>query len=95
MILQPTTSAQRAVRAFTKWTRISLQVRGGATVTLAHEQGEAQNLNDGVQITQATTNPPYDTWWKGELWFAANAAGSSLVLIIVGEADTIAGGGPS
>ena len=72
---------------FDEWSRIELQVRGGATITYGHEQNEVQNPNDGLQLTLASTNPPYATWWKGEFWYGASATGSSLILVFVGKAD--------
>jgi hypothetical protein len=88
MIFTALTNAQRAPRAFKEWTRLSFQVRGGATITIAKEQGESQNQNDGIQLTQASTNPPYETWWKGELWYASNVANSQFVMLIIGTADS-------
>jgi hypothetical protein len=88
MILNAQTSPQRFPRAFQKWTKIQLQVRGGATIYYAHEQGEAANQNDGMQLTQASTNPPYDCWWKGDFWYSANAANSPLNIEVIAEADS-------
>jgi hypothetical protein len=72
-------------------TRLSIQIRAAFTLTIAHEQGEAQNAAnggpDGVQLTQASTTTPYDFWWKGELWHIASAAQSTWTLLIIGEAD--------
>lgn len=87
MLFSAQTTAQRLPRAFRRWTRLSAQLRGGATITIAHEQGESQNPNDGLQLTQASTNPPYDFWWKGELWYSSTVASTAFVIIIVGEAD--------
>lgn len=87
MLFSANPTAQRLPRAFKRWTRLSAQLRGAATITLAHEQGESQNPNDGVQLTQASTNPPYDFWWKGELWYASTVAATNFVILIVGEAD--------
>lgn len=87
MILNCQISPQRAPRAFQKWTHIQLQVRGGATVFYAHEQGEASNQNDGMQLTQASTAPPFACWWKGEFWYSANANNSPLNFEVIGEAD--------
>jgi hypothetical protein len=87
MILNARITPQRTPRAFKEWTRLSFQVRGGATIVLAKEQGESQNANDGVQLNQANTNPPYDCWWKGELWYASTVDNSPFVILIVGTAD--------
>jgi hypothetical protein len=81
----------RVQRAFNKWTRLSLQVRSAFTLNISHEQGEAQSAQngnpDGLQLTQASTTPPYDFWWKGELWHFASADQSLWSLIIVGEIE--------
>ena len=87
MILNATIVPQKYPRAFTQWTRISLQVRGGATVFIAKDQGEAANQNDGMQLTQASTNPPYDKWVIGDFWYSANIDNSPLNLEIEGYAD--------
>lgn len=85
MILNARITPQRAPRAFKNWTRLSFQVRGGATIVIAREQGEAGNPNDGMQLTQANTNPPYDCWWKGELWYSSTVDNSPLNFLIIGE----------
>jgi hypothetical protein len=68
-------------------TRLEFQVKSANTITLAREQGEATNPNDGVQITQANTSPPWGEWWKGELWYSSNNDNSPFVMLIIGEAD--------
>jgi hypothetical protein len=85
VILVAQTTPQRAQRFFKCWTRLSFQVIGGATVTLSREQGEAQTTADGVQLTQANTSPPYDTWWRGELWYRSSVDNTSFVMLIIGE----------
>jgi hypothetical protein len=78
----------RFQRVFNCPTRISIQVLGPATITLSREQGEASNPGDGIQLTQGnTSNPsqPYETWWKGELWFKSSAANAPFVLLILVE----------
>jgi hypothetical protein len=87
MILNAGITPQRASRVFKRWTRLSFQVRGLQTITIATEQGESSNANDGIQLTQANTNPPYDCWWKGELWYASTIANSPLNMLIIGEDD--------
>lgn len=81
----------RVQRFFPRMTRLSLQIRAPFTLTIAHEQGEVQNAAnggpDGIQLTQASTSPPYDFWWKGELWHIASAVQSVWTLLIIGEAD--------
>jgi hypothetical protein len=72
-------------------TRLSFQIRGAATITLSRDQGEAANANDGVQLTQTSTAPPYDTWWKGELWYVASVDNSPFTMLIIGEADELGG----
>lgn len=74
-------------RAFDKMTRLEFQVKSASTITIAREQGEAQNPNDGVQLTQANTSPPWGEWWKGELWYVANVDNSPFVVLIIGTAD--------
>ena len=86
MILNGLTTAQRMPRAFQCWTRLSFQVIGGATISISRDQGESQTTGDGVQLTQANTSPPYDTWWKGELWYKASVDNTPFVVLIVGEA---------
>jgi hypothetical protein len=87
MVLNAGLTPQRAPRLFNKWTRLSVQVRGGNTITYGHEQGEVQNPLDGLQLTQASTAPPFDFWWRGEFWYIANNANSPLNFIVVGDAD--------
>jgi len=86
MILNAKITPQRMARTFKRWTRLSFQVRGAATLFLSKEQGESQNQTDGIQLTQANTNPPYDVWWLGELWYSASTDNSPLNVLIVGEA---------
>lgn len=89
MIITSTSNPIRLQRFFSKWTRLSIQIRSAFTLTIAHDQGEAQAAQngqpDGLQLTQASTTPPYDFWWKGELWHIASANGSQWSLIIVGD----------
>ena len=70
-------------------TRIDIQVRGPGTIFISHEQGEATNQADGIQLTQGSTGPPnsqpYNTKWQGDLWYSTDTPGQSFVLIIVGE----------
>jgi hypothetical protein len=69
-----------------------IQIRNASTLNIAHEQGEAATAGaggaDGLQFTQTSTSPPFQFWWKGELWHTANAANTQWTLEIVGEADT-------
>lgn len=87
MIINGQISPQRLQREFKKMTRLSIQVRGPQTITISREQGEASNANDGIQLTQATTAPPYDFWWVGELWYTSSIANGDFVLLIIGEAS--------
>jgi hypothetical protein len=87
VILNANRSPQKFARAFQRWTRVSFQVRGGNTLFVSKDQGEAANQNDGLQLTQASTNPPYDCWWKGDLWFSANNDNSGLIMEVIGIAD--------
>jgi hypothetical protein len=87
MQLNARLTGTRFPRAFQKWTRISVQVRGGSTIFLSKEQGEANNQNDGVQLTQTTTNPPYDCWWKGDLWYSSNVDNTQFQILVIGQAD--------
>lgn len=91
MVITSGITPLRIQRFFKRMTRLSVQVRAGFTLTLAHDQGEAQSAQngnpDGIQLTQANTSPPYDFWWKGELWHIASADGSQWALIIIGEAN--------
>jgi hypothetical protein len=86
MILNAMINPQRLPRAFREWTRLEFQVRVPSTVTLAKEQGEAQNPNDGVQITQTNTSPPWAEWWIGDLWYASNVDNTQFVVLNIGEA---------
>lgn len=72
------------IRAFKKPTRVSIQVRAGFTLTIGHEQGEVQNPtgNDGLQLTQANTSPPFSEWIQGELWYSASIANAVFSMII-------------
>jgi len=74
-------------RSFDVMTRLEFQVKSASTITIAREQGEAQNPNDGVQLTQANTSPPWGEWWKGELWYVSNVDNSPFVVLIIGTAD--------
>jgi hypothetical protein len=96
MIMNGQTSPQRAQRFFKKWTRLSIQVKGGATITISANQGEASAVaqGDGLQLTQASTAPPYDFWWKGELWYVASVNNTPFVLLMIGDADSLSGEGP-
>lgn len=91
MIIISGTRPLRCQRFFQRMTRLSLQIRAGFTLTIAHEQGEVQNAanggSDGIQLTQVSTSPPYDFWWKGELWHVASADQSAWTLLIIGEAN--------
>lgn len=93
MVITSNTVPQRAQRFFPRMTRLSIQVRAAFTLTIAHDQGEAQSAAngnpDGLQLTQAATTTPYDFWWKGELWHFATVNGSQWSLIIVGEANDV------
>jgi len=82
------TAPHRYVKAFACWTRILLQVRGPGTMFFSHEQGESQNPNDGVQLTQAGTATPVGYKWKGELWYRSDTINQSFVIIILGEDDS-------
>jgi hypothetical protein len=68
-----------------------VQIRSAFTLTIAHDQGEAQAAQngqpDGCQLTQATTSPPFVFPWKGELWHIASVAASQWTLIIIGEEE--------
>jgi hypothetical protein len=68
-----------------------VQLRSPFTLTIAHDQGEAQAANngqpDGCQLTQANTSPPFVFPWKGELWHIASVAGSQWSLIIICEEE--------
>jgi hypothetical protein len=68
-------------------TRISIQVRAPGTLFLAKEQGEINNQNDGTQITQGSTQPPYDCWWKGEMWYRSDTPNLQWVMLIIGTED--------
>jgi hypothetical protein len=91
VIITSSVQPLRIQRFFPRMTRLSLQIRGAFTLTIAREQGEVQaaagGLPDGIQIVQANCNPSYDFWWKGELWHIASLAASQWSLIIVGEVD--------
>lgn len=93
MVITSDPTPRRIQRFFPRMTRLSLQIRGAFTLTIAHEQGEVQNAAnggaDGIQLTQASTTPPYDFWWKGELWHVSNTAASQFTLLIIGEANEI------
>ena len=90
MILTATSSPQRFQRVFKKLTLLQIQVKSAGSVSLSHDQGECSNSitnNDGATYTQASTNPPVERWWSGELWFAtASGAPQQFAIIVVGEA---------
>jgi hypothetical protein len=88
LILNGQVNPIRFQRVFECETRISIQVLGPHTITLAREQGEATNPNDGIQLTQVNTSAPaqpYETWWKGELWFRSSIANGPFVMLILVE----------
>lgn len=93
MIANAMVAPQRFSRVFPRLTLLKMQLQSAASVTLSTNQGEANTAGDGVQITAAgtgTNNPPYDFWWKGELWYRSNVDNTPLVFLIIGEQD---GGG--
>lgn len=84
MILTGKLQPQRFQRVFNCPTRISIQVVGAATITIARDQGEAAGAGDGIQLTQGNTaspSQPYETYWKGELWYRSSVDGAQFVLI--------------
>lgn len=90
MIITSSATPARIQRFFPRMTRLSIQVRAAFTLTIAHDQGEVQaaanGFPDGLQLTQTSTIPPYDFWWKGELWHISSVNNSQWSLIIIGEA---------
>lgn len=86
MILTGRTFPQRITGQFDCMTRIVIQVRGGGgTIFIAKEMGEISNPNDGVQLTLTTTNPPWTTKWRGDMWYQSDTDGQPFVLLIVGK----------
>lgn len=88
MILNGQLNPIRFQRVFKCETRISIQIIGPQVITLAREQGEANTVGDGIQLTQTNTAPPsqpYETWWKGELWFRSSIANGAFVMLILVE----------
>lgn len=92
MILTGNPNPQKWTRSFPRMTRLSLQIRGGFNVFIGHDQGEVQNGSlgitpDALLLNQASTSPPYDFWWVGELWYATSIAGAQFSIVIVGESS--------
>lgn len=91
MIITSDNTPRRIQRFFPRETLILIQIRSAFTLTIAHDQGEAQAAQngqpDGFQLTQASTTQPFVFSWKGELWHIASAAGSQWSLMILGERD--------
>lgn len=87
MKLNAKITPQKFPRAFACWTYVQFQVRGGNTINISKEQGEAADPNDGLQLTLASTNPPWATWIKGDLWYTSNIDNSTLIIEIQGTAD--------
>jgi hypothetical protein len=81
----PDTNPQRFQSVFDCDTRIMIQVRGPQTITLSRDQGEAAGALDGVQFTQATTNPPFTFIWQGQLWYKSDTPNTSFNIVILGE----------
>jgi hypothetical protein len=81
----------RLQRFFPNKTLLMVQIRSPFTLTIAHDQGEAQAAQngqpDGCQLTQANTSPPFVFPWKGELWHIASVAASQWSLIIISEEE--------
>jgi hypothetical protein len=91
MIITSDTTPRRIQRFFPRKTLLMVQLRSPFTLTIAHDQGEAQAANngqpDGAQLTQANTSPPFVFPWKGELWHIASVANSQWSLIIICEEE--------
>ena len=91
MIITSGLTPLRIQRFFPNKTLLMVQIRSAFTLTLAHDQGEAQAAQngqpDGCQLTQANTSPPFVFPWKGELWHIASVTNSQWSLIIIGEEE--------
>jgi hypothetical protein len=78
----------RRLGSFPCYTWVLFQVIGGITLYLAENDTELLSqpdagTQDGIQLTQAGSSgaqPPWGTWWKGDLWAAASAAGKVVML---------------
>ncbi len=81
------------VGVFNEYTEVYLQVSGAATFFVASDRGTLETkaaIPQGLQFTQASTNPPFKLTWIGELWVMANAAGSAIEIT-----PTVKSGGAS
>lgn len=91
MIITSDTTPRRIQRFFPNKTLLMIQIRSPFTLTIAHDQGEAQAAQngqpDGNQLTQASTTPPFVFPWKGELWHIASVANSQWALTIICEEE--------
>lgn len=105
MILTATTTPQRFPRFFQRMTLIAVQVKTvSGRIHLGSEQGEVLPNSfgglDGVELSDTNTGHtaglgsgvPYQVWWKGELWYAADVAAAGnvqFVVVVIGEVETL------
>jgi hypothetical protein len=45
-----------------------------------------------LQFTQASTAPPFDTIWQGEMWYRADTVGLAFNIFYVGKVGIAAKG---
>lgn len=89
MVVNGMKNPQRLARVFKKPTQIVIQVRTAVvSVQIGHNETEASNANDGLQLTQANTStnfPGARMLWQGELWYSASAD-NTLFSVVIDEA---------
>lgn len=88
MIITATQNPQKFQEVFQKATRIAIQIKvGTGVVTIAKDQGEIANsqngIGDGLSLSQSGTITPWADWWKGELWYSTNISSQQFVLEIL------------
>lgn len=83
----------KKIAVFSEYTEVSFQVFGAASFFIGTDRGTLETkaaIPQGLQLNQASTQPPYHQAWLGELWVMANAEGSAIEIM-----PTIKSGGKS
>lgn len=81
------------IASFDQYTEVYIQVFGAATFFVGSDRQSLETpaaIGGGLQLTQASTTPPFKLTWIGDLWVLANAPGSTIEIL-----PTIKSGGNS
>ena len=86
------------VASFPCYTFILFQIIGPDTVRVGSTEVELQGnqdqgIQDGVQLNQATTTPPYGSWWKGDLWVMSNGNAFAMIVETPGAGNALSQAG--